>query len=197
VATLFAISASTALANNPQYRCEPGTVDADAVAIAFPDVDVGVFSDPNNNVCTFSIGGASVSGAPLRNDISPIAEVLSQARSGEVGPLTIRLTLARSNLKRESEDVIEAVNLIFGYNLSRLKKCISALEESGEKLSSDGITVFLDSESENGGTSVKCMVISPGSFPRINTSEPTLIIYARSGNETDGLYVPKLAIMGE
>ena len=45
VSALIVAVPNISRAANPQYRCEPNTVANDAVAIAFPDVDVGAYSD--------------------------------------------------------------------------------------------------------------------------------------------------------
>ncbi|AQZ50870.1 hypothetical protein [Martelella mediterranea] len=87
------VNVSSAEAGNPEYRCDLGTVDHDASAVAFPGVDVGAYSNPNDKVCTFAIGGASPDGPS--SGVSPIAQILEQAQTGEFQTLFLRLMIAR------------------------------------------------------------------------------------------------------
>ena len=159
---------SQAQAGNPQYRCEPGTVANDAVAIAFPDVDVAAFSDPDNDVCAFAIGGASIDG-PSRNDVSPIGEIFGRLQSGEVEPLVLRLLIPRSSLSDENGKLQDSIGTLLGENLDQIFECVAALQKFDDGppqpiFSSDqGALIYL--QAENDLVSIECSV-----FGRIQMS---------------------------
>lgn len=189
--------AGQAQAGNPQYRCEPDTVAEDAVAIAFPDVDVAAFSDPDNDICTFAIGGATIDG-PSRGDVSPIAEVLDSFRSGDVDPLVFRLLIARSGLSGENGELQEAIGAILNENLGQMFGCISALTEfekaPPDSLFASELGAFIYFKAENDIVSMECSLFKPNGSAFVSSPVPVLRLHTRSEGKSDSLYIPSSAL---
>lgn len=198
VSSLIAIAPSIGYAANPQYRCEPNTVANDAVAIAFPDVDVGAYSDPDNHVCTFAIGGASIDGPSSSSDVPPIAEILNQARSGNSFPLSLRLLLPRSAIESGAVEISQIVEEMLNANSPELNLCITALERFSDKrppplsLAENGALIYMSIENDR--VSLQCMVLPPGESEVIRSDVPTLLLYSRSQGRSDSLFVPDPAL---
>lgn len=195
---LFFVSiADQAQAGNPQYRCEPGTVAEDAVAIAFPDVDVAAFSDPDNDICTFAIGGATI-GGPSRGDVSPIAEVIERLQSGEVEPFVFRLLIPRSSLTGVGGEFGEAIGSLLSENLEQVLECISALLEfegsMPQPVSVSDLGAFIYLQAENDIVSIECSVFKPGGGALVRSPVPVLRLYSQSEGSSDSLYVPSSAL---
>lgn len=186
-------TADHAQAGNPQYRCEPGTVANDAVTIAFPDVDVAAFSDPDNDVCTFAIGGASTNG-PSRNSISPIGEIIGRLQTGEVEPLVLRLLLPRSSSSDGITELQKSIGSLLSENLEQVFQCFEALEKfddgTAEALftSDRGALVYL--QRENDVVTIECSVFGPNSGEFVRSSVPVLRLYSRSQGKSDSLFIP-------
>jgi len=198
VSALIVAVPNISRAANPQYRCEPNTVANDAVAIAFPDVDVGAYSDPDNDRCTFAIGGASIDGPVKSADVPPIAEIIHQARSGNSLPLSLRLLIARSAMSGDVDDLSKTVAEVLGENLPQLDLCISALEKFSDgppdpiTTSENEALVYMNIE--NDIVSVQCMIFPPGERDVIRSAVPTLLLYSRSKGKSDSLFVPNTAL---
>lgn len=194
---LWLAGISAAHAGNTPYRCEPGTVANDAVAIAFPDVDVAAFSDPDNDICTFAIGGATIDG-PTRGEVSPIAEILGRLESTDVEPLVLRLLIPRSLLEGENRELEGAIGELLKENLEALLKCVAALEnfDSGvpEPKGFSDLGAFIYLRAENDAVTVECSLFKPESSEFLRSTVPVLRLYSRTGDKSDSLYVPAPAL---
>ncbi|MGQ4878906.1 hypothetical protein ACOJCM_10095 [Billgrantia sp. LNSP4103-1] len=183
-------------AGNPEYRCEPGTVDNDAVAITYPDVDVGRYSDPNQKICTFSVGGASSTGSSYYSE-APWRKLIQRVDLGDVQGVVIRLTLARSLFDSDVEEFQYEIEQLLQESVSDLSRCFLALGVAGtsDQLSpleatGEGENVFLYLDQDS--LTVMCSILEPGEHLDLISDVPTLHLSVESDDgRDDSLFVPQ------
>lgn len=200
---ILAVSAYSTHAQNPEYRCEPGTVDNDAVVVTYADVDVGRFSDPNNKICTFAIGGASADGSLSRNEQLPLRTAIDAIDEVDLSGIVLRLTLARSAVSDDLDNVRSEIVVLFeesGAYLA-LPNCFRALDFFFDPENIPEPMFILEARElvylslEDFGLFVSCSVIGPGDDDRLRSAIPTL--HLRVGwpdGEEDSLFVPRGAV---
>lgn len=190
-------------AGNPQYRCEPGTVDNDAVVIAPSDVDVGRFSDPNNKICTFSIGGASANGTSTRSIQTPIQHQIDALFEGDVSGIVIRLTQARTVFQGDYDDIHESIEEVFKKSHQELTTCFKALSLYAQSNQPDPLNGLENNEqmylsTESASLHVWCSILAPERMTYLKSEVPTLHLRVRSsGGQDDSLFVPQGAYHGQ
>lgn len=192
-----ALTFSAASASNPQYRCEPRTVETDAVAIAYATVDVAAFSDPNKHICTFAIDGAAPGSHPSSRQ--PVSELIGRLSEGDVTGITIRLTLARSIVDESVERRREELRAILADYVEDMANCFRALRSSDKApdpkdIMRDGSSIYLIVESDR--VTLHCTIQKPGKYSVLQTDYPTLRLRARWNDDrtVDNLFVPILAL---
>lgn len=194
---LFQGLAVEAAAQNPEYRCVPDTVDHDAVAVAYADVDVAVFSDPNDQICTFAIDGA----APTGGERTPIGQVVEQIYEGDYQQLIIRLTLARQVTDPEIEEIRERIGSLLADASEDLISCFKALESYGREggpepkiYFDNGVPAYL--LIEDGDFSIQCTISDPGEYFDVRSEFPMLRLRSISFEDEsqDSLFVPVEAV---
>ncbi|WP_349370772.1 hypothetical protein [Salinarimonas sp.] len=170
-------------ASNPEYKCEPGTVSRDAVAVAYSDVDVSAYSNRDAGICTFAVGGADKEGATISSEAQPIEDVLRSALSGETLPLARRLSTARSIVEKRSSELDEFIASLL--NEGEIGACIEALFEA-----SAGDYMDIDT----GEVRISCVVVQPGESEFFITTEQTMHLRSRVGRTGDSLFIPAPAL---
>lgn len=196
-ASIAQLVANEADARNPEYRCVPATVANDAVAFAYADVDVGVFSDPNDRICTFAIDGAAATGS----ERTPIKQVIDQVYEGDYQQLIIRLTVARQATDPDVEKIRERIGSLLADASEDLISCFKALEAYGREggpepkvYFDNGVPAYL--LIEDGEFSIQCSISDPGEYFDIRSEFPMLRLRSISieDKSQDSLFVPVEAI---
>ncbi len=119
-------AAGVAHAGNPSYRCEPQTVQDDAVAVVYSDVDVSSFPDPDKHTASSPSARPRSGGASRRSRPSP--EILQQLRNGDVSEIIVRLTLARAaRPARHQRDFRAAQRRALPDSAAEIGNCLTAL----------------------------------------------------------------------
>lgn len=196
----IALLASPSLqAKNPEYRCEQGTVENDAVAVTYSDVDVGTFSDPNKKICKFAIGGAAGAGPTSRQDQAPVQELISRLKEGRIDQIVIRLTLARTTTSDEIDEYRNSIASLLKEHGGDLKACFDALSKFPEhdrstiKFNIGDKPVFLSAS--NKSIKLFCSVTGAGKYDVFLTGVPTLQLKSilQAEGQTDSWFVPQEA----
>ena len=207
---LACLNLSHGEAGNPEYHCQRGAVDSDAIAVAFPGVDVSAFSNPNDKVCTFAIGGASPDGPS--SGVTKISQTLGQALSGELQPLLLRLMIARPKAIEAEGKYVEGTLSLMKENEGAISDCINAIllmANGGDQRNlfamgaelpkpefSSGDGTFIYVSRENDIASLLCAVHSPTQGETFRSDYPTFRLYARSHTDgsSDSLFIPSEAV---
>lgn len=200
---IFALSAILAQSaeGNSAYRCAPFTVIEDAAVYALGDVDVSVFSDPDDNICTFTVEGASIVGPATSNEIEPIVELMDNAISGDVEPLVQRLVLARANSGFDVVEIVEDITAALAEQTEELERCVAATRSFGEDLPeplielSAGVFLYLRVFSDD-VRMIECTVYAPESAVGLFYAFTTLRLSATEFGENmnSSIYVSGIAL---
>lgn len=204
--TAICAAASVAHAGNPSYRCEPQTVQDDAVAVVYSDVDVSSFSDPDKHTCVFAIGARPRSGG-ASEALPPIPEVLQQLRNGDVSEIIVRLTLARAAVQPDISEISGQLKKALADSAADIGNCLTALSLfASPDAPKPKVIIGRDPNYPNGRESVylsikdkelevTCSVSPAGSEGRVNSDSPMMRLQVRSSRGTnDSWFVPRGAI---
>lgn len=191
-----AIIATPVLAGNPTYRCERGTVDNDALLIAYPKDDIGRFSDPGKKICKFTVNGATRSGPSEPSARPPWKDLIGSLEDGNVRLLVVRLTAAHPGSQEELREFRDALSDFMRPLSEDFAQCFRALRYFGEsnqpepKFEEGRYKYFVNRGSKQFGA--LCWVTPPGRY-RDHSSETSVLfasIRSQSG-ASDSIFVPK------
>lgn len=193
------VLASSAFAGNPEYHSEPGTVEKDAKAVAYPKDDINAFSDPANKVCTFTVNGATVSGPSESAGRPSWQDLIKMLEQGNVRLLVLRITTARQSSGAGDARYLKAtVPLLEGVSFD-LANCFKALrgfgtpEQPKPKFLEGKYQYFVNVHKY--GIRALCRVTPAGKFKEHSAEFPVLFLRLQSeSGTTDSLFVPQGAI---
>ena len=198
LALFLLLSPSSVLAKS-EYRCKNKTVDNDAVAVSYTDVDVNAYSNPDEKVCTFTIDGPKKSANGTLGSIVSRASVFS--KTIDVKAIAFRLTLSRSIVDTEVDGFRNQIVDALMASKDELVNCFLGLRDFGTNgtqtkipKTDKGHPIYL--KLERGDLLISCVVYPPGQHTTFMTQEPTLQLLSNNkGSRTyDILYVPFGAI---
>ena len=191
--------ASSALAGNPVYHCEPGTVEKDARIVAYPTDDIAAFSDPANRICTFAVNGATLTGPSEQEGRPSWQDLMVLLEQGNVRVLVLRLTAARQGVDARAAEFRSAAEAALAPVSTDLASCFKALlyfdeAEQPEPKFTEGRYRYFARAYEN-KLKIVCWVTPPGQFMEHSAEFPVLLLRVQSGSGTaDALFVPQGAV---
>jgi hypothetical protein len=162
---------------------------------AYTTVTVGVHSNGQAHICTFSIDAATSGGSQSPSSAGPVVELLESAIAGEPSELAVRIFIPRGEI---SSDILEELTALLAGSPEELDRCLTALRHFDDKAEpietqEEGGLLYLSQSKDR--VRLDCSVFPPGDNAFLRTPVPTMRLRAMlDDSSTDSLYVPASAL---
>ena len=180
-----------------EYRCMDKTVQNDAIAVSYTDVDVAAHSNPYKKTCTFTIDGSKQRANGVRGSSLSRAAVFSSAIN--IDFIVKRLTLSRFVAGDMKDNITPKITGVLADRKDQLISCFSELknirwQRHTEPVSEGPMKIFINFSAD--GMQLSCIIYPSGNYNRVTFGEKTLVLLHRDRREEseDVLFVPTGAL---